>query len=68
MERRATAITTEYGMVTVVGEPVLDTQEGTLTIIFEDLTARIFNWDKVVDYYYMSAEETQQWLAERRHR
>ncbi|AHB29943.1 hypothetical protein SEA_HEXAMO_50 [Mycobacterium phage Hexamo] len=68
MERRATAITTEHGMATVVGEPVLDTQEGTLTVIFEDLTARIFNWDKVVDYYYMSTEETQQWLAERRHR
>ncbi|WRQ08650.1 hypothetical protein JDBV06_00095 [Mycobacterium phage miche] len=68
MVRRATVITTERGRTTLAGEPVLDTQEGTLTVIFEDLTARIFNWDKVVEYYYMSEEETQQWLEERRHR
>ncbi|AHJ86412.1 hypothetical protein 40AC_49 [Mycobacterium phage 40AC] len=62
---RATVVTLDTHMVVMAGEPILDKQEGTLTLLFEDLTSRIFNWDKVVDYYYMTEEETADWLAER---
>ncbi|AHG24269.1 hypothetical protein KIY80_gp45 [Mycobacterium phage Benvolio] len=59
MGRRATVINLEDRFHVIAGEPVLDTQEGTLQIIHDDLTARVFNWDKVIDFYHMTEEETQ---------
>ncbi|QFP95529.1 hypothetical protein SEA_GAUGELDP_46 [Mycobacterium phage GaugeLDP] len=61
---RATVVTLEDCFHVLAGEPLLDKQEGVLIIAFSDGTSRNFNWDKVVDYYYMPDAETQQWLAE----
>lgn len=58
MDRRATVITLDFDKVVILGEPILDTQEGVLIIAFHDGTSRTFNWDKVVDFYYMTEEET----------
>ncbi|AZS08250.1 hypothetical protein PBI_IRONMAN_48 [Mycobacterium phage IronMan] len=57
MARRATVVNLEDTMMIIAGEPVLDTQEGTLTLIHDDLTSRVFNWDKVIDFYYMTEDE-----------
>ncbi|BBC44175.1 hypothetical protein H3V53_29185 [Paraburkholderia bengalensis] len=46
------------------GEPILDTQEGVLIIAFEDGTSRTINWDFVLDFYYMTAEETERFRRE----
>lgn len=56
--KRATAINLEDRYVIVSGEPMLDTDEGVLIIQFDDGTSRVFNWDYVIDYYYMTEEET----------
>lgn len=58
MDRRATVITLDFDKVVILGEPILDTHEGVLIIAFDDGTSRTFNWDKVVDFYYMTEEET----------
>jgi len=55
--RRATAINLEDSYVVVCGEPLLDVKEGVLIIMFGDGTSRVFNWDYVVDYYYMTEDE-----------
>lgn len=57
MAKRATLINLENSFVVVTGEPILDTREGVLIIAFEDGTSRTFNWDHVVDYYYMTESE-----------
>ena len=57
MGQRATIINTETSYVILRGEPILDTQEGVLIIAFDDGTSRVFNWDHVTDYYYMSEDE-----------
>lgn len=57
MAKRATLINLEHSFVVVTGEPILDTREGVLIIAFEDGTSRTFNWDHVVDYYYMTESE-----------
>ncbi len=57
MGKRATVINMSDSYVVVSGEPILDTQEGVLIIAFEDGTSRVFNWDFVHDYYYMTADE-----------
>ncbi|ACE79973.1 hypothetical protein Pukovnik_47 [Mycobacterium phage Pukovnik] len=57
MALRATVVNLEDSMLIIAGEPVLDTQEGTLTLIHDDLTSRVFNWDKVIDFYHMTEEE-----------
>lgn len=57
MAKRATLINLENTFVVVTGEPILDTREGVLIIAFEDGTSRTFNWDHVVDYYYMTESE-----------
>lgn len=54
---RATLINLVESFVVVTGEPILDTNEGVLIIAFEDGTSRTFNWDHVVDYYYMTETE-----------
>lgn len=59
MAQRATVINMEDRYVIVSGEPILDTQEGVLIIAFDDGTSRTFNWDHVIDYYYMSESEFQ---------
>lgn len=43
--------------IVLAGEPILDTTEGVLIIAFEDGTSRTFNWDHVIDYYYMTSSE-----------
>ena len=43
--------------VLFAGEPMLDTNEGVLIISFDDGTYRTFNWDYVVDFYYLTEEE-----------
>ncbi|QFG08628.1 hypothetical protein PBI_VANISOA_47 [Mycobacterium phage Vanisoa] len=40
------------------GEPMLDTSEGVLVIQYPDGSSRTLNWDFVIDFYYMSEEET----------
>ncbi|ASZ72839.1 hypothetical protein SEA_DRAKE55_50 [Mycobacterium phage Drake55] len=64
MGQRATVINLEDNYRVIAGEPVLDTQEGTLTVIHDDLTARVFNWDKVVDFYHMTESEYEQMKEE----
>lgn len=57
MGQRATVINLRDSYVIVGGEPILDTEEGVLIIAFDDGTSRTFNWQHVIDYYYMSEEE-----------
>jgi hypothetical protein len=57
MGQRATVINLRDSYVIVGGEPILDTEEGVLIIAFDDGTSRTFNWEHVIDYYYMSEEE-----------
>ncbi|QBI97880.1 hypothetical protein SEA_ORANGE_48 [Mycobacterium phage Orange] len=64
MARRATSVTTVNGWGLFIGEPMLDADEGTLIIQFEDGTWRTFNWDYVIDYYYLSEEETEEQIKE----
>lgn len=64
MARRATHVELEDRFHVLAGEPVLDPQEGTLTLIFEDLTSRVFNWDKVVSFYQMTEDEYQAFREE----
>jgi hypothetical protein len=54
---RATVIELQDRFIVVVGEPILDTQEGVLIVAFDDNTSRTFNWDKVHNFYYMTEEE-----------
>lgn len=64
MNKRATAVGLEFERIIVLGEPILDTHEGVLIIAFDDGTSRTFNWDKVTDYYYLTAEETARFVDE----
>ena len=57
MSKRATVVNTDTSYQVIAGEPILDTQEGVLIVAFEDGTSRVFNWDKVIDYYYMTPDE-----------
>lgn len=59
MNKRATIINTKDSYTVVTGEPILDTQEGVLIIAFEDGTSRTFNWDHVIDFYYMTEDEVE---------
>lgn len=61
---RATVVNLKDSYIIVSGEPILDTQEGVLIIAFEDGTSRTFNWDHVIDYYYMSEDEYRHLLEE----
>lgn len=61
---RATAIRTAGRYVVLVGEPILDTDEGVLIVAFNDGTSRVFNWDKCEDYYYMTEDEYQSWFID----
>ena len=61
MSRRATVINLEDRYLVVAGEPILDTEEGVLIIAFDDGTSRTFNWDFVVDYYYMTEDESRRY-------
>ena len=54
---RATVVNLRDTYIIVSGEPILDTEEGVLIIAFDDGTSRTFNWDHVIDYYYMSESE-----------
>jgi len=63
LPKRATVINLESRYLVVSGEPILDTQEGVLIIAFSDGTSRTFNWDHVIDYYYMNEEETACYLS-----
>ena len=65
MAKRATVVNTDTSYQVIAGEPILDTQEGVLILAFEDGTSRVFNWDKVTDYYYMTEGEYEYLLEER---
>ena len=54
---RGTAVNLFDRTILVGGEPILDTDEGVLIIAFNDGTSRTFNWDHVIDFYYMTEEE-----------
>lgn len=56
---RATVVNLKDSYVVVTGEPILDTDEGVLIVAFPDGTSRTFNWDYVIDYYYMTEHEYQ---------
>ncbi|QBP31066.1 hypothetical protein SEA_REFUGE_47 [Mycobacterium phage Refuge] len=58
MGQRATVVNMEDRFMVLHGEPMLDTDEGVLVIQYPDGTSRMINWDKVFDFYYMTAEET----------
>ncbi|AXH46788.1 hypothetical protein SEA_ACOLYTE_44 [Mycobacterium phage Acolyte] len=64
MQRRATVVNLEDRYHIIAGEPILDTQEGVLIIAFDNGTSRTFNWDKVIDFYYMTEEEYDQFRQE----
>lgn len=65
MAQRATVITLEIGVQRIcAGEPMLDADEGVLIIQYEDGSHRTFNWDKVIDFYYLTEEETAQLRSE----
>ncbi|AKF14217.1 hypothetical protein SEA_LUCHADOR_53 [Mycobacterium phage Luchador] len=58
MSRRATHVSLANGSFQVIaGEPLLDHDKGLLLVLFDDGTSRTFNWDFVVDYYYMTEDE-----------
>lgn len=57
MTKRATVINLIDRFLVVSGEPILDTQEGVLIIAFHDGTSRTFNWEHVIDFYYMTEDE-----------
>lgn len=59
MAERATIINLVDRYVILSGEPILDTEEGVLIIAFHDGTSRTFNWDHVIDFYYMNESEYQ---------
>jgi len=61
---RATAIRIEDRYVVLVGEPILDTEEGVLIVQFRDGTSRVFNWDKVSDFYHMLEDEYEAWFMQ----
>jgi len=61
---RATVVNTKDSYIIVSGEPILDTDEGVLIIAFNDGTSRTFNWDYVIDYYYMTETEYMHLLEE----
>ena len=61
---RATVVNTKDSYIIVSGEPILDTDEGVLIIAFPDGTSRTFNWDYVIDYYYLTEDEYQRFLQE----
>ena len=61
MAQRATVINKSTGESQVLmGEPMLDTDEGVLVIQFVDGTSRVFNWEYVTDFYYMTEDEFEQ--------
>ena len=62
MDKTATIVTLDTRMLVVAGEPILDTSEGVLVIMFRDGTTRTFNWDYVVDFYEMTPDEYQDYL------
>lgn len=62
---RATIVNLEDRHILVSGEPILDTHEGVLIIVFPDGTSRTFNWDYVIDYYYMTEDETERFMEDR---
>jgi hypothetical protein len=64
MSFRATVINLIDRYLVVTGEPILDTEEGVLIVAFHDGTSRTFNWDHVIDFYYMSEDETQTLFGE----
>jgi hypothetical protein len=61
---RATVVNTKDSYIIVSGEPILDTDEGVLIIAFPDGTSRTFNWDYVIDFYYLTEEEYLSFLEE----
>lgn len=61
---RATAIRIADRYIVLVGEPILDTDEGVLIVQFKDGTSRVFNWDKVSDFYYMLEDEYENWFIQ----
>ena len=61
---RATVVNLQEKYVVVSGEPILDVDEGVLIIAFSDGTSRTFNWDHVIDFYYMTEEEFAFFLGE----
>ena len=63
MAGRATVINLKDSYIVVSGEPILDTEEGVLIIAFDDGTSRTFNWDHVIDFYYMSESEYQRLMT-----
>ena len=64
MALRATVINLIDRYLVVSGEPILDTEEGVLIIAFDDGTSRTFNWSHVIDFYYMSEDETSRLLGD----
>lgn len=54
---RATMVNLKDRRVLIGGEPILDTREGILIIAFKDGTSRTFNFDHVIDFYYMTDDE-----------
>ncbi|AGR46462.1 hypothetical protein ODIN_47 [Mycobacterium phage Odin] len=64
MSQRAAMVNLEDRFVVIAGEPILDTQEGVLIVAFNDGTSRTFNWDYVIDFYYMTAEEYERFREE----
>ena len=55
---RYTAIELSDRYVIVAGDPILDTEEGTLTMMLGDNTFKIYNWRYVHNFYHMTVEET----------
>lgn len=64
MAQRATVINLVDRYIVVSGEPILDTDEGVLIIVFHDGTSRTFNWDHVIDFYYMNEDETEKMVRD----
>lgn len=61
---RATVVNLQDRYIVVSGEPILDTDEGVLIVAFSDGTSRTFNWDHVIDYYYMTEDEFEHYFGE----
>ncbi|ALA48150.1 hypothetical protein AU152_gp37 [Mycobacterium phage Phlei] len=64
MPERIVTVRTDDSSYIFFGEPLLDPSEGVLAIAFSDGTSRVFNWDKVIEFYHMTAEATEKFLED----
>jgi hypothetical protein len=62
----AVAVTLADGTGRMIkGEPMFDSDEGVLVVMYDNGTKRVFNWEYVVEYTELNEEELADWQQER---